>query len=266
MKISKQKLKKIIAEEIANVEEGLFGTGFWKGAGGDRLKDRRRPSGKPASAGADFDTKDLESKDSSEDMDTFGGGLSRDGERTFNAAGSYSDFKDQKQDQKSAEANRTQDARAKAQDAHINQSDDALYAKIQRLEKIIDDMEKRGLPSEDVRLADKESEVVKKDFGSHIESMSDKEIINLMRDEGAQKDLMKNYSDSLAGKELDFKTSLSKVIGSGKYRELRKDMARLARKGRKDRERERRRVKEEVRKAARHMIKEELRKILRHKR
>ena len=26
MKISKQKLKKIIAEEIANVEEGLFGT------------------------------------------------------------------------------------------------------------------------------------------------------------------------------------------------------------------------------------------------
>ena len=126
MKISKEKLKQIIAEEVAKMDEvSLFGMNFGRGAGADRLKGRRRPKGRPASAGADFDTKKLAALDSSADMETFGKGLKGKYSDAYDSAASYSDFKDQKQD------------------SRIDQSDDALYTKLQRLEKALNDMDSR---------------------------------------------------------------------------------------------------------------------------
>ena len=236
MKISKQKLKKIIAEEIANVEEGLFSS--WTSSRSDRLKDRRRPSGKPASAGADFDTEKLAGLDSSEDMDTFGKGLKGKYSDAYDSAASYSDFKDQKQDDRGVEVSKAQADVDKVQDAHINQSDDALYTKIQRLEKTLNDMSQRiadlqqstgEAPPEDM-IPTAGMEVEDPRFETPAERLAKKRATRATRAK-ARKEKKQN----------------PRPMGQT---ELNADGT----------------VNEEMRKILRHTIKEELRKILRHKR
>ena len=235
MKISKQKLKKIIAEEIANVEEGLFSS--WTSSRSDRLKDRRRPSGKPASAGADFDTEKLAGLDSSEDMDTFGKGLKGKYSDAYDSAASYSDFKDQKQDDRGVEVSKAQADVDKVQDAHINQSDDALYTKIQRLEKTLNDMSQR-IADLQQSTGEAPPEDVIPTAGMEVEDPKTMQAAKRAEKQARRKRGRAKRKEKEQNPE---------PFGQ---RELNADGT----------------VNEEMRKILRHTIKEELRKILRHKR